>query len=245
MLRALHAYNESKNNQITCLGTAVTYHRRCRNPLRTIKLIAVLDQMVEAAEDPYALLGDLRFLAKDWAKGLACYLHGAQRGVAMAALGAVAVYRLESEVVAVEGGMPGAWRYELGSVHCVEGEGSVETKEKAAKGLADKVGESDGVAEGLLETPKCPEEKPNESDALLEGLLKAVKSPAKKPEESHAVAKGLLNESKTQQWKKLHGLEMALLSLTEAVLKLCASVLWLYFNVMLVYLGVSLLFGSK
>lgn len=201
MLRALHAYNEAKSNQITCLGNAVTYHRRCRNPLRLIKLIAVLDQMVEAAEDPYALLGDLRFMAKDWAKGLACYLHGAQKGVAMAALGAVAVYRLESEVVAVDPLRPGLWEYELGPMHWVEAEGSLEVKEKASKGLADKVEESDAVADGLLKTTKCPEGKANESDALLEGLPKAAKSPAKKPEESNAVAKGLLNEGKTQQWE--------------------------------------------
>lgn len=201
--------------------------------------------MVEAAEDPYALLGDLRFLAQDWAKGSACYLHGAQKGVAMAALGAVAVYRLESEVVAVDPLRPGLWKYVLDPVHCTEDDDPVQAKEKTVKGLVDKVEESDAVAEGLREAPKCPEEKPNESDALLEGLLKAAKSPAKKPEESNAVAKGLLDEGKIKQWKQLHGLEMALLSLAEAALKLCASILWLYFNVMLIYLGVSLLFWSK
>jgi hypothetical protein len=245
MLRALHAYNSAKNNQITCLGTAVTYHRRCRNPLRTIKLIAVLDQVVEAAEDPYALLGDLRFLAKDWARGLACYLHGAQKGVAMAALGAVAVYRVESEVMAVDCLRPGLWKYVLDPVHCMEGEGSLEVKEEAATGQAENVGESDAVAEGSLETPKCPEEKPNESDSVTEALLKAAKNPAKNIDKSGAVSEGSLNEGKIKQWEKLHGLEMALLSLWEAVLKLCASIVWLYLSILLVHASIVLLLGKK
>jgi hypothetical protein len=163
----------------------------------------------------------------------------------MAALWAVAAYRLESEVVAVDGGMPGAWKYALGSVHCAEGFVSLENTEEVAKGVADNVGEFDAMAKGLLETPKCPDGKPNDFDALLEGLRKAAKSPTKKPEESNTVSEGLLNEGKIRQWKELRDLKMALLSLTEAVLKLCASILWLYFNVMLVYLGVSLLYGSK
>jgi hypothetical protein len=249
MLRALHAYNESKYNQITCLGTAVTYHRRCRYPLRTTKLAAILAEMAEAAEDPYALLGDLRFLAVEWARGLSCYLHEAQKGVVMAALGAVAVYRLECEVVAVYGGLPGVWKYELGLVHCMEGEGSLEVEEEAAKGLAENVGESDDVVEGLLETPKCPEEKPDESDAMSEALPKAAKSPAKSSaknaDKSNNVPEGIINEGTIKQWEKLHGLEMALLSLAEAVLKLCASIVWLYLSALLVYASILLLLGKK
>jgi hypothetical protein len=151
MLRALHACNKAKDHKMTCLGTAVTYHRRCRKPLRTTKMIAVLAEMVEAAEDPYALLGDLRFVAVDWAAGLSCYLHGAQKGVAMAALGAVAVYRLESQVVAVDPGRPGLWRYILDPVHRAEGYVSLQAKEKAAECLVENTGESDAVIERSLE----------------------------------------------------------------------------------------------
>lgn len=77
--------------------------------------------MVEAAEDPYALLGDSRFLTVNWAHGLSCYLHGAQNGVAMAALGAVAVYRLEAEVVVIDPARPGVWKYVLDPIPCTEG----------------------------------------------------------------------------------------------------------------------------
>jgi len=100
----LHACDEAKDHKITCLGTAVTYHRRCRNPLRMAKWTVVLAQMVEAAEDSTFTLSDLKFVAANWAAGLSCYLHGGQKGVAMAALGAVAAYRLAfAENVVVPG----------------------------------------------------------------------------------------------------------------------------------------------
>lgn len=91
ILRALHACNEAKDNKITCLGNAVTYSRRCRNPLH--KWTTVLAEMIEAAEDGTLYFDDLKFLAAGWAAGVSCYLHGSQKGVAMATLGAVALYR--------------------------------------------------------------------------------------------------------------------------------------------------------
>lgn len=156
---------------------------------------------------------------------------------------------MESEVVAVDGGLLGVWKYGLHPGHCAEGCVDLEAKEKEVKCVEKNFDGCDAVVERSLETTKSPEEKPMESDAMSEALLKAAKSPAKspakKPEDSNAVSEGLLNRSKTKQWKKLHGLEMALLSLTEAVLKLCASIVWLYLNVLLIYLGVSLLLGGK
>lgn len=224
MLRALHAYNEAKDHKVTCLGTAVTYHkRRCRNTLRATKLMAVLAEMVEAAEDPYALLSDLRFLTPRWAAGLSCYLHGAQKGVAMAALGAVAVYRLEFRMVAGSGVL-GLGKYVLHPIHCTEGYGSLELKGDAAKCLARNM---------------------EEPDALFERLLKAAKCPEKNFGKPNAVSEGPLDEGKIKQWTKLDGLEMALLSLVDAILKLCASIVWLYLLVSLVHLGILLVLGRK
>lgn len=91
IFRALYACNEAKDNHFTCLGTAVSCNRRCRNPPR--KWTTVLAEMIEAAEDGCLSFEDLKVLAPDWAAGLACYLHGEQKGVAMAVLGAIAVYR--------------------------------------------------------------------------------------------------------------------------------------------------------
>jgi len=198
MLRALHASNSAKAHKITCLGTAVTYHRRCRNPLRTTKLLAVLAEMVEAAEDPYALLGDLRFLAPKWAAGLACYLHGAQQGVAMAVLGAVAVYRLESRMVAGPGEL-GLGKFVLGPGRCLEGEVEVEAKEEGAECLTEKMEEPDAMFERLAkeEAAERLTKKMEEPNALFERLAKVEKSPAEKPNESVAVCEGLLKKAKS------------------------------------------------
>lgn len=174
--------------------------------------------MVEAAEDPYALLGDLRFMAVGWAVGLSCYLHGAQNGVAMAALGAVAVYRLEAIGGIVVPGLLDVWNYALDPRSpgcCAESHVSLERKEKVAECVAYNVEESGAMSDKSLETLKCLKEKPGESHAVSEVLLKAAKSSANEIEESNAVSGELLNEGKTKQWKKLHGLEVALLSLTE------------------------------
>ncbi|GAB7327014.1 hypothetical protein MBLNU13_g10956t1 [Cladosporium sp. NU13] len=248
MLRALHACNEGKDNKITCLGTAVTCHRRCRNPLRTTKLMAVLGEMVEAAEKPYALLGDLRFLAAEWTAGLSCHLHGAQKGIAMVALGAVAVYRLEAKEENVFPGLLNVWKFVLeqkSSYCCAKGHAGLETKEGAAKCPAKNGGELEIVSERSLETPMCLEEKPDESDAVSEGLLKTAKSPAKKTEESNALTEGSLIGRMVKQWKKFHDLETALLSLTDAVLKFCASLAWLYLSILLIYLIILLLLEKK
>jgi len=151
MLRALHACDEAKDHQITCLGTAVTYHRRCRNPLRMDKCTAVLAEMVEAAEDGYALLGDLRFLAGDWAAGLSCYLHGAQKGVAMAALGAVALYRL---TFPADVRVPGFDGLSVGGVdwgtleHCAKSDLYPKTDSEALGLSAKNVEQSDAGTKG-------------------------------------------------------------------------------------------------
>jgi hypothetical protein len=93
ILRALHACNEAKSHGITCLGTAVTYNRRCRNPLRKLVIVLIITEMIEAAENGTFYFEDLKLYAAKWVDGLSCYLHGRQKGVAMAALGAIAVYR--------------------------------------------------------------------------------------------------------------------------------------------------------
>lgn len=210
--------------------------------------MAVLAEMVEAAEDPHALLRDLRFMAVGWAAGLSCYLHGAQNGVAIAALGAVAVYRLEAIGGIVMPNLLDVWKYALdprSSGCCAESHVSLERKEKVAKCVAESVEEPDAMSDKLLETLRCLKEKPDEPDAVSEVLLKAVKSSAKKIEGSNSESGELLNEGKTKQWKKLHGLEMALLSLTEAVLKFCQSLAWLYLSILLMYFSILLLLGKK
>lgn len=53
----------------------------------------MLAQMIDAAEDGTLVFEDLKVIAPVWATGLACYLHGKQKGVAMAVMGAIAVYR--------------------------------------------------------------------------------------------------------------------------------------------------------
>jgi hypothetical protein len=91
ILRALHACNEAKGYHVTCLGTAVTYSRRCRDPL--YKLTVTVTVMIEAAENGTFYFEDLKLYAAKWTDGLSCYLHGRQKGVAMAAMGAITVYR--------------------------------------------------------------------------------------------------------------------------------------------------------
>lgn len=227
MLRALHACNEAKDKEITCLGTAVTYSRRCRNPLRTTKWMAVLAEMVAAAEDPYALLEDLRFMAVDWAAGLSCYLHGAQKGVAMAALGAVAVYRLVAKEGIVVPGLLDVWNFALDpklSACCTEGNAALKRKENEAKCLAKNVVESDLISEGLLETSKSPVKDLGESDILSAPSLGKVK---------------------TKQEKVFHLLDKMLLSLMKVVLEFCLSILLLHLSVSLLRESISLLLGSK
>ena len=151
--------------------------------------------MVEAAEDPYTLLRDLRFLAVDWAAGLSCCLHRLQKRVGMAALGAVAAYRLEAKEGIAVPGLLDRWTFALdrtSSGCCAGNHASLDTKETAEECLAEKGGGSDVVSEKPIETPRLPEEKFNESGAVSEALLDA----AKKPEESNAVSEGLL----TGEW---------------------------------------------
>lgn len=248
MLRALHACNETKDNKITCLGTAVTYHRRCRNPLRTTKWMAVLAEMVEAAKDPYALLGDLRFMAPSWAGGLSCYLHGAQKGVAMAALGAVAVYRLEAMGGIAVPGLLDVWKFALSpgpSGYFAQGHASFKTKQKAAECSAKPVEDSDAVSEVMPKAAKYPAKDLDESDIVSEGLLNAAKSPAKNTGESDAVSEGLLYKVKTQQAKMSHLLFETLLAFVEAVLGLCLCMLLLYFSVLLLCESILLMLRSK
>jgi hypothetical protein len=78
---------------MTCLGTAVTYNRRCRNPPRKLAIVLTVTEMIEAAENGTFYFEDLKLYAAKWANGLSCYLHGRQKGVVMAAMGAIAVYR--------------------------------------------------------------------------------------------------------------------------------------------------------
>lgn len=227
MLRALHACNKSKDNKITCLGTAVTYHRRCRNPLRTAKWMAVLAEMIAAAEDSYVLLGDLKFMALEWALGLSCYLHGAQKGVAMAALGAVVVYRLESKGGTVVPGLLDLWECALDPglwSCCAEGHAAPETQEKEAKCVVENVDESDAVSEGLLET---------------------LKSPAKNLGESGILSAPSLGKIETKQAKLSHLLDKMLLSFMKAVLRFCLSILLLHLGVLLLRESISLLLRNK
>jgi hypothetical protein len=93
IFRALHACNEAKNHRVTCLGTAVTYNRRCRNSIHKGTVMLAVTEMIETAEDGTVYFEDLKLLAMKWADGLSCYLYGRQKGVAMAAMGAIAVYR--------------------------------------------------------------------------------------------------------------------------------------------------------
>lgn len=91
MLRALGIGNEDRNNRFTCLGTAITYNRRCRMPLHM--WIEVLVEVMEAAEDRSVRLADLRNKANCLGSRLSCYHHVAQPGPGMIALGAIALYR--------------------------------------------------------------------------------------------------------------------------------------------------------
>lgn len=91
LLRALHACNEAKDNHITCLGTAVSCNRRCHNSLD--RWAGVLTQMIDAAEDGTLGFEDLKIIAPVWADRLSCCLHRKQKGVTMAVMGAIALYR--------------------------------------------------------------------------------------------------------------------------------------------------------
>lgn len=189
--------------------------------------MAVLAEMVEAAGDPYALLGDLRFMAPSWAAGLSCYLHGAQKGVAMAALGAVAVYRLEAMDGIAVPGLLDVWKFALSpgpSGYFAEGHASLKTKQKAAE---------------------CSAKDLDESDVVSEGVLNAAKSPAKNTGESDAVSEEVLDKVKTQQAKMLHLLFKTLLAFVEAVLGLCLCMLLFYFSVLLLCESILLMLRSK
>jgi hypothetical protein len=153
MLRALHACNEAKDSKITCLGTAVTYHRRCRNPLRMTKWTIILAQMVEVAEDATFTLSDLKSVAANWAAGLSCHLHGGQKDVAMATLGAVAAYRLAFPEDVV---VPGAVRLQV---------------EHFGLGLLDRFTETTLSSESGCEVPSQPAKIIEKSDAVSERPL--------------------------------------------------------------------------
>jgi hypothetical protein len=79
VFRALHACNEAKDHRVTCLGTAVSYNRRCRNPLYKLTIVLTVNEMIEAAENGTFYFQDLRLYAAKWADGLSCYLHGRQK----------------------------------------------------------------------------------------------------------------------------------------------------------------------
>jgi len=182
MLRALRACNEAKDNKITCLGTAVTYHRRCRNPLRMTKWAVVAAQMVAVAEDGSFTLGDLKFLAANWAAGLSCYLHGAQKGVAMAALGAVVLYRqtFPGSVVAPHFcHLPMYPRGYRPQARYANGFPSLGTENDAQKYLlAKSLDESNAVFEGWLNQTKAKHAKEKlhrfEKAFMLLSTVKAV-----------------------------------------------------------------------
>lgn len=91
LVRALHARNLSKDNHITCLGTAVTYNRRCLRPSHHWP--TVVNEIVEAADDRTLRLADLKDKAAVWGARLSCDLHFTQAEPAMAVLGAIALYR--------------------------------------------------------------------------------------------------------------------------------------------------------
>jgi hypothetical protein len=107
--------------------------------------------MVEVAEDATFTLGDLRFMAANWAAGLSCHLHGAQKGVAMAALGVVAAYRLafpENVVVPYALRLP-MYGVELGSMdRCREDYLCPETNDQVLKWPTRSPNESDVVSKG-------------------------------------------------------------------------------------------------
>lgn len=91
LVRALHARNPSKDNHITCLGTAVTYNRRCLRPSH--HWLTVVNEIVEAADDRTLRLADLKGKAAVWGARLSCDLHFTQAEPAKAVLGAIALYR--------------------------------------------------------------------------------------------------------------------------------------------------------
>lgn len=155
-LRALHAYNKAKHNRLTCLGTAVTCNRRCRNPLYESKWAVVLDEMIEAAENRNLCLADLKGEAAQWAKGLACYLHGGQKGVAMGVLGAIALYRkmLDACVIPIVGMCMIAPFDELARQHYDRAKGCLGSAVKD-----EEVKESGSVDEELAAQVKLEEEQ--------------------------------------------------------------------------------------
>jgi hypothetical protein len=59
IFRALHACNEAKDHRVTCLGTAVSYNRRCRNPLYKLTIVLTVNEMIEAAENGTFYFQDL------------------------------------------------------------------------------------------------------------------------------------------------------------------------------------------
>lgn len=97
ILRALHACNEAKDSLFTCLGTAITYNRRCRNPARA--WFDVMAEVAEAADSRDIRLADLKDKANAWGARLSCYHHFTQAGPGMAVLGAIALFREFTENV--------------------------------------------------------------------------------------------------------------------------------------------------
>lgn len=112
--------------------------------------------MIEAAENRDLRLADLKGEASQWAKGLACYLHGGQKGVATGVLGAIALYRkgLDASVLPIVGMSLVAPFDELARQHYDRAKGGLESAVKEEEGK-----ESGLEAEQLTAQVKLEEEQ--------------------------------------------------------------------------------------
>jgi hypothetical protein len=227
ILRALHAYNGAKDHRITCLGTAVTYDRRCRNPLRQLAIVLTVTEMIEAAENGTFYFEDLKLYAAKWADGLSCYLHGRQRGVAMAAMGAIALYRQTFPANVV---VPRVKRLGL-----TPGIVSSAVKRHPPGFLSRST--TDKVLELVMTAKKC-----DKSCAVLgKSIVKTLEWIANEYDESHALLADLLKLPVAKQDQEARRLDKTLLSLEKVVLMLCEIILCLLESQELVYEASSVL----
>jgi hypothetical protein len=210
IFRVLHACNEAKDHRVTCLGTAVSYNRRCRNPLYKLTIVLTVNEMIEAAENGTFYFQDLKLYAAKWADGLSCYLHGRQKGVAMAAMGAIAVYRrtFPANVVVPRvqrlGLTPGIVSSAIDHNPCVSLSHNTTHK----------------TLELALTAKKC-----DKSCAVLgKSIPKALVWIANECDQSHALLADLLKLPIAKQEQELRRLEKRLLSMEKVVFMLCEIV---------------------
>jgi hypothetical protein len=231
ILRALHACNEAKSHGITCLGTAVTYNRRCRNPLRKLAIVLNVAEMIEAAENGTLYFEDLKLYGAKWADGLSCYLHGRQKGVAMAAMGAIAVYRqtFPGNVV-----MPRVQRLGLTA-------GLVSSAVKRYPSGFSSRSTTDKALELTMAAKKCDKS----CTRLGASLHKSVVWIASKGDECYALLDVLLQLPIAEQKQPVRRVKKTLLSIEKVDLMLREIVLCLLESHELVYEALSVLMGME